>query len=161
MYIIYTFFFQTIYFFLIFFLFIFKERGKEGERVGEKQQWSPLTRPQLGPWLGITPAIFQSTGGHSIPWATLTRAHLLLSALGFRKVRFTRWLQTACLTVCLSFPIPLDWLTRLSQSHHQGVCVCVSVCLSSRDLQSGRFDLIGLRICWLTSFPTKHLHQPS
>ena len=32
-----------------FYLFIFRERGREGER-GEKHMWLPLMRPQLGIW---------------------------------------------------------------------------------------------------------------
>ena len=55
----------SAYFFLflkIFYLFIFRERGREGEREGEKHQsvrdwfnqsdndWLPLTCPRLGTW---------------------------------------------------------------------------------------------------------------
>ena len=37
-----------ISFFLRFYLFIFRERGREGERKGEKHVWLPLVHPLLG-----------------------------------------------------------------------------------------------------------------
>ena len=44
-------FFEKLKLFLKFYLFIFRERGKEGEREGEKRNlWLPLTHPLLGTW---------------------------------------------------------------------------------------------------------------
>ena len=70
-------------------LFIyFRQRGKEGEREGEKHQrvvashtfpplgtW-PGPQPRHVPWLGIEPATLWFTGQHSVHWATPARAHL-------------------------------------------------------------------------------------
>ena len=39
---------SLLYFFNI--LFIFKQRGGEGEREGNSSVWLPLTRPALGTW---------------------------------------------------------------------------------------------------------------
>ena len=74
-----------INFIILFYLFIFRERGREGEREGEKHQCVvPLARPLLGagrsglqpghvPWLGIKPVTLWFTGQHSIHWATPAR----------------------------------------------------------------------------------------
>ena len=68
-------------FFFRFYLFIFRERGREGEREGKKYQCAvashvpppqggPGRQPRHGPWLGIEPATLwftartQSTGLH-------------------------------------------------------------------------------------------------
>ena len=63
-------------------LFIFKQKGREGERVGEKHQClvashMPHTRepgPHV-PRLGIEPATLWFTGQCSIHWATPARAN--------------------------------------------------------------------------------------
>ena len=65
--------------FKIFYVFIFIERGREGDREGEKhrcvrEKQLHLTCPQLGTWpgtqararLGIKPVTFCFTGQHSI-----------------------------------------------------------------------------------------------
>ena len=62
-------------------LFIFRERGREGEREGEKHQcvvafcmpphhWGSGLKPWHVPWLGIKPVTLWFTGQHSIHWAT-------------------------------------------------------------------------------------------
>ena len=73
----------------IFHLFIFRERGREGEKEGEKHwclretsicclsnipKWGPGPQPRHVPWLGIEWATFQLTGQRSIHWATPARA---------------------------------------------------------------------------------------
>ena len=81
---------QKILFFKYFiYLFPFRERGREGEREGEKQQCAtdqwfgclPHTpnqgvgrQPGHVPWPGIKPATFWVTGQHSVHWATPARA---------------------------------------------------------------------------------------
>ena len=68
-----------------FYLFIFRERGREGEREGEKHQsvvcllltpnyQGPGPNPRHMPGLGIEPATFWSAGQHWIHWATSVRA---------------------------------------------------------------------------------------
>ena len=74
------------FFFLRFYLFIFRERGKEGEREGEKHQCvvashTPPTgdlasTPGMCPGLGTEPATLWVAGPGSIHWATLAR-HLM------------------------------------------------------------------------------------
>ena len=76
---------STFFFFLKFYLFNFRERGREGEREGEKHQyvvsslhipyWEPGPQPMHVPRLGIKPAILWFSGRHSISWATPDRAH--------------------------------------------------------------------------------------
>ena len=73
----------------IFYLLIFRERGMERGREGEKHQcinvWLPLTHPHQGPglqsrhvpWLRIEPATLWFAGWCSIHWATLARTDLL------------------------------------------------------------------------------------
>ena len=40
----------TMLFFLRFYFFIFRERGREGEREGNISVWLPLVRPQVVTW---------------------------------------------------------------------------------------------------------------
>ena len=80
-------------FILRFYFFIFRERGMEGARKGEKHRcaretsisclshapnWRPGLQPRHVPWLGIKQAISQFAGWHSIHWATPPRALLPL-----------------------------------------------------------------------------------
>ena len=70
------------------FIYLFLERGREGEREGETLMCGCLTcapyygpgpQPQHMPWLGIERATLWFTGWHSIHWATPARAeHLFL-----------------------------------------------------------------------------------
>ena len=80
-------------FYLRFYLFIFRERGGEGEREGAKHPCVrdryiyrlPLTCPQLGTWpasqeyvlTGSQLVTLWFSGGHSIHWDTSARAHYL------------------------------------------------------------------------------------
>ena len=41
---------SLLIFFLRFYLFIFRERGREEERGGEKHHWLPLASSQMGTW---------------------------------------------------------------------------------------------------------------
>ena len=74
-------------FFKDFIYFIFRERGREGERVRNINVWLPLAWPLMGPcpqprhvpWLGIKPAMLCFTGLHSIHWAIWARACLHLN----------------------------------------------------------------------------------
>ena len=82
-------------FILRFYLFIFRERGREGERKGEKNQCvvashAPHTgdlahnpgmcpQPRHVPWLGIKLATLWLAGQHSIHWATPARGHFYIS----------------------------------------------------------------------------------
>ena len=76
-------------------LFIFRERGREGEGRGGKHwhardtsigclsrapNWGPGLQRRHVPWLGIEPSTFQFTGQHSIHSATPARAwkHLFI-----------------------------------------------------------------------------------
>ena len=75
-------------FFKRFYLFIFTERGREGERernidvreihllvASRTPPTEDLTcNPRHVPWLGIEPATLQFTDWHSIHWATPARA---------------------------------------------------------------------------------------
>ena len=81
-------------FILLFILFIFRERGREGEREGEKHpcvrdtpisclshapNWGPGLSPRHVPWLGIKPATSLSLSYHSTHWATpVSYTHLTL-----------------------------------------------------------------------------------
>ena len=70
----------------ILYLFIFRQRGREGHREGEKHQclvascmphtWEPGPKPRHMPQLGIEPAILWFTGQWSIHWATPARANI-------------------------------------------------------------------------------------
>ena len=72
------------------YLFIFRERGREGEREGEKHlcvvasytphTWGPGPQPRHVPWLGIKPTTLWFTGQHSIHWATPARTGCFLIA---------------------------------------------------------------------------------
>ena len=71
-------------FFLRFYLFIFRQKGKDGEREGEKYQrvvtshappnWGPGSQSRHVPWLGIEPATLWFAGGCASHWATPARA---------------------------------------------------------------------------------------
>ena len=65
------------------YLFIFRERGREGERGRETSvcgclsrtpYWGPGLQPRHVPWLGIKPMTLCFTGPFSIHWATPARA---------------------------------------------------------------------------------------
>ena len=64
------------------FIYLFLERGREGERKGEKHQCVVASRaPPTGDpahvsWLGIKPATLWFPGQRSIHWAILARAIL-------------------------------------------------------------------------------------
>ena len=70
-------------YFKIFYLFIFRERGREGEREGQKHHCVVASRapptmdgacnPARCPRLGLEPATPWFTGWHSIHWATAAR----------------------------------------------------------------------------------------
>ena len=81
--------FDLLLFFFRLYSFIFWERGKEGERQGEKHwcagetsigclshtpSWGPGLHPRCVPWLGTEPVTFWFTGWHAIHWATPARA---------------------------------------------------------------------------------------
>ena len=83
-----------------FYLFIFRERGKEREREGEKHwcvretfigclsnapSWAPGPQPRHVPQPGIKPATFQFAGWRSNRWPTPARA-----------IRVTSWKITSC-----------------------------------------------------------------
>ena len=81
------------FFFKRFSLFIFRERGRVGEREGEKLRcgrdtwigclsqapsWGPGLQPRPVPWLGIKPATFWFASLPSTHWATPARAVWIL-----------------------------------------------------------------------------------
>ena len=88
-----------------FIYFTFRERGKEGEREGEKQQcardtaisclshnpnWGPVPQPRHVPWLGIKLATFSSfwfTGRHSIHWTTPARVIVIFNTVYMAIIR--------------------------------------------------------------------------
>ena len=69
-------------FFKIYYLFIFREKGREGERERNINVWLPFMCPLLGtwpetrhmPWLEMEPVTLRFREGHSIHWATPPRA---------------------------------------------------------------------------------------
>ena len=69
-------------FFFFKILFIFRERGREGEKISmcgcllHTLNGGPGPQCKHMPWLGIEPATFQFTGRHSLHWATPARAFL-------------------------------------------------------------------------------------
>ena len=75
---------QTSFFFKKrFYLFIFRERGREGEKGRETSMcgclsctphWGPGPEPRHVPWLGIEPVTLWFSGCHLIHWATPARA---------------------------------------------------------------------------------------
>ena len=80
---------NSSYLFLKKILFIFRERGSEREREGEKHwcardtsigcllhapNWGPSPQPKHVPWLGIEPMTFWFSSWHSVHWVTPVRA---------------------------------------------------------------------------------------
>ena len=67
---------------LFIYLFIFRERGREGEKRETSMCgcllctpfWGPGLQSRHVPWLGIQPVTLGFTGQHSIHWATPARA---------------------------------------------------------------------------------------
>ena len=78
---------RELYFFKRFYWFIFRERGREGEREGEKHQcvvasYVPPTgdlgpQPRHVPWLGIELAILWFAGQRLIHWAMRARTRIV------------------------------------------------------------------------------------
>ena len=108
---------HLLFFFLIFYFFMFGERRREDERERNINAWLPLIRPLVGTW-PTTPAcaltgkqthnpLVHRPALNPLSHSSQGANHLLLSVLGLGKTEFTRWLQTACLTTCLTFPTPL------------------------------------------------------
>ena len=71
--------------FLRFYLLICRQRGREGERKGERETsmcgwlshtlyWGPGPQPRHVPWLGIKQASLPFSGQYSVHWATPVRA---------------------------------------------------------------------------------------
>ena len=78
----------------IFYLFTFRDKGREGEREGEKLQcargtsiccsphahnWEPGPETEALPWWGIKPSSFWFAGWHSIHWATPAGAQTIIT----------------------------------------------------------------------------------
>ena len=70
-------------FFKRFYLLVFRQRGREGKREGEKHQcviasctpcWGPGLQPRDVLWLGIEPATLWFTSWCPVNWTTPTRA---------------------------------------------------------------------------------------
>ena len=80
---------QGLFFFKILFIYLFRQRGRGGEREGEKHQCvvashMPPTgglahNPRHVAWLRIKPATLQFAGQHSIHWATPARVQGLFT----------------------------------------------------------------------------------
>ena len=80
-----------------FYLFIFRERGRQGERKGEKHQcvvasgmpprWGPGLQARHVPRLGIKSVTFWFTGLCSVHWATPARAQFFLTLKKTLKVK--------------------------------------------------------------------------
>ena len=113
------------------FLFSFKRFFFSREKEGEKQigcllhtpNWGPGPQRRHMPWLGIEPANFQSSGWHSIHWATPART-------SFIKVTVPRQAYKA---LCCLPPPPLSCLTLSYipllpqlQPHYTGWTLCRS-----------------------------------
>ena len=90
---------EHIYLLFIFILnlFIFRERGREGEREGRHiNVWLSLMHPALGtwpatrhvPWLGIELETLWFAGWCSVHWATPARAHLSFRRYLYNSIRF-------------------------------------------------------------------------
>ena len=70
-----------------FYLFIFRERGRKGEREGQKHRLGASHTPQREtwpatrhvPWLGVDPVTLRFTGWHLIHWDTPARATFFVS----------------------------------------------------------------------------------
>ena len=62
--------------FVVVYLFIFRERGREGERQGDKHQWLPLACPLLGTW-STTQACALTENRTSNPFVHRTVLNLL------------------------------------------------------------------------------------
>ena len=90
----YTFFFKD-------FIYLFLEKGREGEREGEKHQrmvasharpyWGPGLQPRCVPRLGIEPATLCFTGMCSVHWATPTRANVIYFCFKWSYVRVQKY----------------------------------------------------------------------
>ena len=74
-----------VFFRVFIYLFIFRQRGREGERRRETSMsgcllcapsWGPGLQPRHVPWLGIEPTTLWFTAQHSIHWATPARTEL-------------------------------------------------------------------------------------
>ena len=107
-----------------FYLFIFRGRGREGERekhvlretlIGclsppRPPNWGPGLKPRHVPWLGIEPVTFCFAGQRSVSWATSARAWMAYHFLSF----LPSWMHGAifhsieCLH-CFSWSIPRRW----------------------------------------------------
>ena len=84
-------FYLSLVFLFLDFLLIFTERGREGERQGEKHQcvvashvppyWGPDRQHKHVLWLGVEPMALLFASQHSIPWATPARAIFSLSVV--------------------------------------------------------------------------------
>ena len=85
---------SNAFYFLRIYLFSFRERGREGEREGEKHRcvrdtwisclshnpnWGPGPQPRHVPWLGIEPVTFLFTDQHSDHWGT-PRSNILIKS---------------------------------------------------------------------------------
>ena len=75
-------------------LFIFRKKGREGER--EKYQcvvapyWGPGLQPRYVPWLGIELVTLWFEGQHSIHWVTPARARLIFSCISLVSMNLAR-----------------------------------------------------------------------
>ena len=72
--------FSFFLFFLRFYLFIFREKGREGETsmcgcLLSAPYWGPGLHPRHVPWLGIKLVTLRFTSPRSIHWATPARAN--------------------------------------------------------------------------------------
>ena len=70
------------------FIYLFFEKGREGEReklvcgwVSHTPHWGPGPKPRHVPWLGIELATLWFAGRHSILWATPARAIFIVYAV--------------------------------------------------------------------------------
>ena len=95
----------------IFYLFIFRERGRQGEKhryargtaishLSHTPTWGPSPQPRHVPWLGIEPVILWSAGRHSIHWATPGRAILVIILSEQNKM----WLVKSYHTYLYTYP---------------------------------------------------------
>ena len=93
----------SLFFFSRFYFFILRERGREGEKEGEKHQSvaSLTCAPRHVPWPGIKPATFRSAGRCLTNWTTLGRVRSLFGipppTSQFRATAFQSVLASALL----------------------------------------------------------------